>query len=140
VVFLSVSLVLLLAGQTMAVLDYDLAVRLGLQQSPGHVSEFGVRVNRAFGAADTVVYIPLILASLCGLLLKTSWSLLTTAAVAGISAYWSVTVSFISVFLPGTSGYAHPPGTAIWMFVPSCLFFGFWSLALAILRGPALIR
>jgi len=140
VVFLAVSLVLLLVGQTVAVVDYDTAVRLGLQESPAEVSEFGVHVNRAFGAADTVVYIPLIFVSLCGLLLKKSWSLLTTAAVAGISAYWSVTVSFIFLFVPGTAGYVYSPGPTIWMFVLSYLVFGVWSLALVILRGPELIR
>ena len=41
--FLAISILLMLIGQTMAVFNYDLAVRLGLQESPGQVSEFGVQ-------------------------------------------------------------------------------------------------
>ena len=83
VVFLTASVILILMGQTMAVLNYDLAAHLGLQESLGQMVEFGVQVNRAFGAGDTVVYIPLMVVSLVGLFLKKRWSLLTTAAVFG---------------------------------------------------------
>ena len=110
IVFLALSIALMLLGQTMSVFNYDLTVRLGLQESSGQVGEFGVQVNRAFGAGDTVVYIPLLIASLVGLWLKKRWSLLTTAAVVGVSAYWSVTIIFIFLFLPGTPGYSYVPG------------------------------
>jgi hypothetical protein len=138
--FLSISVILMLMGQTMAVLDYDLAVRLGLQESLEQVGEFGVQVNRAFGAGDTVVYIPLMVVSLAGLSLKKRWSLLTTAAVAGISAYWSVTVGFILLFLPGTPGYAYVPGPEIWFFVGAHTAFGIWSLSYLLFRGDSLLR
>ena len=138
--FLAISILLMLIGQTMAVFNYDLAVRLGLQESPGQVSEFGVQVNRAFGAGDTVVYIPLLVVSLAGLLLKKRWSLLTTAAAAGVSAYWSVTISFIFLFLPGTSGYAYVPGPGIWLFLGAYTAFGVWGLFYLLFRGEALLR
>lgn len=64
VVFLSLSVALLLLGQTMSLFDYDLTVRIGLQERSEEVGAHGVQVNRAFGVGDTVVYIPLILASL----------------------------------------------------------------------------
>ena len=41
-VFLSLSLILLLIGQTMAVFNYDFAVSLGLQEDVKEVSLFGV--------------------------------------------------------------------------------------------------
>lgn len=41
---------MLLLGQTMAVFDYELAMRLGLQESPEQVGAYGMQVNRAFGA------------------------------------------------------------------------------------------
>ena len=65
--FLTVSMILLLMGQTMALIDYDFAVQLGLQEGIKDVSSYGVQVNRAFGAGDTMVYIPLIALSLIGL-------------------------------------------------------------------------
>lgn len=59
---------LMVAGQTLAVFDDNLAVRLGLQDFLKQVTEFGVQINRAFGAGDTVIYVPLLLASLVGLI------------------------------------------------------------------------
>lgn len=140
VLFLGASIILMLMGQTMAVFNYDLAVRLGLQESLTDVSRFGVEVNRGFGASDTVVYIPLLVVSLAGLLLKRHWSLLTTAAAAGVSAYWAVTVTFILFFLPGTPGYSYVPGPEIWLFVGTYAVFGVWTLFYLVLRGDALLH
>jgi hypothetical protein len=140
VIFLALSIVLMLTGQTMSVFNYDLTVRLGLQESPEQVSEFGVEVNRALGAGDTVVYIPLLIASLVGLWRKKRWSLLTTAAAVGVSAYWSTTVFFLFLFLPGTSGYSNRPGPEIWLFVGAYIIFGVWGFLYLILRGEKLIR
>lgn len=140
VLFLGASILLMLIGQTTAVFDYDLAVRLGLQESPTQVGAFGVEVNRGFGAGDTIVYIPLLVVSLAGLLLKRRWALVATAAVAGVSAYWAVTVSFILLFLPGVPGYSYVPGPEIWLFVGAYAVFGVWALLYLSLRGDALIQ
>ena len=139
-IFLLLSILIMLIGQTMAVFHYDLAVRLGLQESLAQVGEFGVQVNRAFGAGDTVVYIPLMAVSVIGLLLKRRWSLLTTAAVLGVSAYWSVTISFLLVFSPGTSGYSLVPGPGYWLFLGSYAVFAIWGLLYLIFREDALLR
>ena len=139
-VFISISIIVMLMGQTIAVFNYDFTASLGLQESVEDVSQFGVEVNRAFGAGDTVVYIPLMAVSLVGLFLKKRWSLLTTAAVAGISAYWSVTILFIFLFLPGTPGYDYVPGPGIWLFVGAYTAFGVWGLFYLLFRGDVLLR
>ena len=99
-----------------------------------------MQVNRAFGAGDTVVYIPLMAVSLVGLFLRKRWSLLTTAAVAGVSAYWSVTIIFIFLFLPGAPGYDYVPGLGIWFFVGTYTAFGVWGLFYLLFRGDVLLR
>ena len=139
IVFIGLSILLMLVGQTMSVFDYDFTVRHGLQESAEQVSDYGVQVNRAFGAGDTVVYIPLLIASLIGLWLRKSWSLITTAAVAGVSLYWSGTILFMFLFLPGTQGYNYVPGLDILFFVGAYAIFGVWSLFYVIFRGKALI-
>lgn len=139
-VFMALSVPLLLAGQTISVFYYDLTVRLGLQESVSQVSQFGVEVNRAFGAGDTLVYIPLLIASLVGLWFKKEWALVTTSAVAGVSAYWSSTIIFMFLFLPGTSGYNYTPGLDIWLFVGAYLLFGVWGFFYLLLRGRALVQ
>ena len=138
-VFLSISLVLLFMGQTMALIDYDFAVQLGLQESITDVSNFGVQVNRAFGAGDTIVYIPLIAISIIGLILRKRWSLLTTAAAMGISAYWATTILFMLIFLAGTPGYYLEPGLEYWFFMAAYIIFGVWGLLYLIFRGDSLL-
>ncbi len=140
ITFLGLSVALLLLGQTMAVFDYDFTMKLGLQETPAQVGTHGVQVNRAFGAGDTFVYIPLMLASFAGLWLRRRWSLLVTAAVAGISAYWTTTIGFMLAFLPGTPGYSYVPPLGIWLFIGAYLLFGVWSLFYLLFRGEALLR
>ena len=140
VVFLAVSVGLMLVGQTLGVFNYELAARMGLQEKPEEMTDFGVQVNRAFGAADTVVYIPLMVVSMIGLWLRKRWSLLTTAAFFGVSAYWTATVTFIFLFLPGVEGYSNVPGPEIWLFIGTYMFAGVLGLLYIVFRGEELIR
>jgi hypothetical protein len=137
--FLFIALILLLMGQTMALIDYDYAVQLGLQEDIKDVGHFGVQVNRAFGAGDTIVYIPLIALSIIGLILRKRWSLLTTAAVMGVSAYWATTILFMLTFLAGSPGYYLEPGIEYWFFMAVFITFGVWGLLYLIFRGDKLI-
>lgn len=140
VVFFGVSVVLMLAGQTLGVFNYELAASMGLQEKPEEMTEFGVQVNRAFGAADTVVYIPLMVVSMIGLWFRKRWSLLTTAAFFGASAYWTVTVTFIFLFLPGVEGYSNVPGPEIWLFIGIYMVAGVLGLLYVVFREEQLIR
>jgi hypothetical protein len=129
----------MLAGQTLSLIDYPLTARLGVQEEVGEVGEFGVQINRAFAVADTLVYLPLILVSLIGLLLRKPWALLTTAAFAGASLYWTVTIGASLMLLPGAPGYDYRPGPEIWLFVGIYLAFGVWTLLYLLLRGKRLL-
>lgn len=133
--FLTVSILLMLAGQTMAVLNYDLVASLGLQESPEEIGAFGVQMNRAFGAGDSVVYIPLMVFSIVGLLRRRFWSIVTTSAVAGVSLYWSITIGFLLVFAPGVPGYAVQPGPEYPVFLGAYAVFGAWCLVYLAKRG-----
>jgi hypothetical protein len=130
----------MLVGQTLSVFNYDLAVRMGLQEKPEEMTDFGVQVNRAFGAADTVVYIPLMVMSMIGLWLRRRWSLLITAAFFGASAYWTATVTFVLMFLPGVAGYSNVPGPEIWLFIGTYMVAGVLGLLYIVFRGEELIR
>ena len=138
IVFLIVSMVLLLMGQTTAIFNYEFAVKLGLQEDFKEVSEFGVQINRAFGAGDTFVYIPLMAISLVGLFLKKRWSLITTAAVMGVSAYWATTVAFMLLFLQGIPNYNLKPGLEYWLFIGAYIIFGVWGVVYLIFRGDTI--
>lgn len=139
IVFLIVTMLFLLIGQTMAIFNYEFAVKLGLQEDVKEISEFGVQINRAFGASDTLVYMPLIAISLVGLFLRKPWSLVTTSAVMGISAYWATAVVFMLVFLPGVRNYNFVPGSEYWLLIGTYIIIGVWGVVYLIFRGDNLI-
>jgi len=139
-VFLVLSLIVLLIGQTTAIFAYEFAVSIGLQESVDAVSPFGVEVNRAFGVGDTVVYIPLMVLSLVGLIRRRRWALPVTAAVMGISAYWAVTMWSVLLFLKGVPGYTLAPGSAYWVFLGIFIAVGVWGVAYIATRGGRLVR
>lgn len=101
--------VLLLVGQVLGLVNYDLAVRWGLQEPASAVSAYGVVVNRAFALADTVFYLPLVLLALAGLWQRRPWAPLLTAASLGITAYWPLMSLAMLQALPGTAGYSYEP-------------------------------
>ncbi len=140
VAFFGVTLIMLLMGQTMAVLNYDAAVRLGLQESRDKVSEFGVQVNRAFGAGDTLVYLPLIAVALAGLFLRKRWALIVAASAMGISIYWPVSAFFMLLFLRGVDGYHLAPGMEYWSILTLYVVLGLWGFFYLLLKGEKLIE
>jgi hypothetical protein len=60
-------LIMLLAGQTMALIDYDLTVSMGLQEPAEQVTAVRVAKNKGYGVADTVIYTPFLVGGLLGL-------------------------------------------------------------------------
>jgi len=139
IIFLLLSLTILLIGQTMALINYDFTVQLGLQESIEDVGQFGIQLNRAFAVADTIVYIPLIIVSIIGLVQKKHWSLYTTGAVIGISIYWATTIIFMLIFLTGVPDYHLDAGLEYWMFLMPFIIFGLWGLLYLIFKGEYLI-
>ena len=139
VVFLTLSAILMLIGQATPIFNYDLAVRLGFQNSAERITDFGVQVIRAFCVADTAVFIPLTLFALIGLLLKKRWSLFVIAATTGISVYWVVAYAFMVRFLNGMPGYQVTLAAPDWIIMGSYTLFGIWALLYLICRGERLI-
>ena len=129
----------MLIAQTTPIFDYPLAVRLGFQNSADQISEFGVQVIRAVCVADTLVFIPLTVIALVGLLLKKRWSLFATASVTGISIYWVVAYGFMVSFLSGRPDYHAALAAPDWIIMGAYVAFGGWGLLYLILRGDRLI-
>jgi len=140
IIFMSLSVALLLLGQTMAIFNYEFAVSLGMQEDMKEISEFGAQINRAFGVSDTLIYIPFIALSIIGLILKKKWALITSAAVMGITLYWTTTAAFIFFFLEGVPGYSFVPGIEYWLFIILYIVLGLWGLGYLIASGDKLIN
>lgn len=138
-IVLLLTLVLMLLGQTVAVFNYDLAGRIGLQEPREQVTEFGVRVNRSFAVSDTILYVPLIALSIIGLHYRRRWAIIVLSASMGISAYWSATSAVMLFILHGAPGYKFAP--SLLYYVPLCAYtvFGVWGLCYLVARGRRLL-
>ena len=137
--FFILSIPLMLMGQTLCLLDYDLAVAIGMQESRAQVGAFGVQFNKAFGFGDTVIFVPLLIASAVGLWRRSHWVLPLAGASLGVSAYWSATIAAAFAFLPGTPGYDYSPGVPVLAFVAVYVVVGILGLAYVSIKGRGLV-
>jgi hypothetical protein len=138
VVFMTLFSIMVLLGQTTAIFAYDLTVSMGLQESIDEVGPFGVEMNRSFGIGDTVAYIPLMILSVIGLLMRKRWALFTTAAVMRISVYWAVTMGALLMLAPGVPGYTLEPGIEYTVFLGAHIVFGILGLIYLLVRRDRL--
>ena len=83
-------LLFLLLGQTLAVFNFDLAVALGLQETIGEIGKVGIAFAKGFALADTLVYVPLLILGIVGLLTNKKWGYLAMMISLGITVYWPV--------------------------------------------------
>jgi hypothetical protein len=88
---------LLLFGQTLALIDYDLTVTLGLQESVTEVGKVGIAYAKGFGFGDTVIYLPLLVAGIIGLLKNKNWGYFLMFGALAITSYWPL-VCLYAVF------------------------------------------
>lgn len=96
--------IIYLLGQTMAIINYDFTVSVGLQESANEITEVGVALNKGFGFGDTVFYIPIYLLGIIGLLKRKILGLYAMIGAMAITVYWPI-VCLATVF------YArHAPG------------------------------
>ena len=130
-VFISVSILLslfLIVGQTYSMINYDLIVSFGLQESAKEISEVGVAWAKAFALGDTVVYIPLLILGIIGLLKRKSWGFFTMFASLAISVYWPV-VNLSAIYI-GRDEIALNPEKYISfsIILPLVTLYGLWGM------------
>ncbi len=121
-------LALLLAGQTMSFIDYDLTVSLGLQESEELVGELGVAVNKGFGVADSIIYIPVLIIGIVGLWKRKKWGVFSMTAALGITAYWPLVCLFIVIFGRDVPGFSFPDFVSYILILSAISVYGLWGL------------
>lgn len=133
-------LVILLLGQTMAFIDYDFAVSIGLQEAVGVMGEMGVATNKGFGVGDTIIYIPLLLLGLVGLLSGKRWGLYAMAGAMAITAYWPVTCIFILIYAKGVPGFHFTNYVSYSIILTLFMIYGLWGLWYLYRQRDALVK
>lgn len=92
-VLISTAIVLILfltAGQTLSLIDYNLAIDLGLQESEKEIGKVGIAFAKGFAFGDTVFYIPILVLGVLGLIKEKKWGTFLMLCGLGISVYWPI--------------------------------------------------
>lgn len=86
----SILVLMFLAGQTLGVFNYDLAVSIGMQESENEIGKIGIAFAKGFGFADTVIYLPLFIIGIIGLFKNKRWGKYAMFGALAISVYWPI--------------------------------------------------
>lgn len=120
--------IIFLAGQTFSLIDYDMTVSLGLQESAEEVGEVGVSWAKGFAFADTILYIPLLFLGIVGLLKRKSWGLYSMFAALAITAYWPI-VSLTTIFIGRDILNLNPDKYVSYSIIlPLIIIYGLWGM------------
>ncbi len=114
-------------GQTMAVINYDFAVSIGLQEPVNEITEIGVALNKGFGLGDTVFYIPLFVVGIIGLLQRTTLGLFAMLGAMAVTVYWPVVALSTVIFAIGAPGWHFTDYTSYSILLSLIALYGIWG-------------
>jgi len=123
-VFLTIVYVL---GQTMAVINYDFAVSIDLQEPVNEITEIGVALNKGFGFGDTVIYIPLFVIGIIGLLKRTALGLFAMLGAMAVTVYWPVVSLSTVMFAKGARGWYFTDYRSYSIVLSLIALYGIWG-------------
>lgn len=132
--------VIYLLGQTMAIINYDFAVSLGLQEPASEMTDVGVALNKGFGLGDTFVYIPLFVIGIIGLLKRSAIGIYTMLGAMGITIYWPVVCLATLFYAKGSTGWGFTDYTSYTILLSVIAIFGTWGLYYLYANRNQLIR
>jgi hypothetical protein len=116
------------AGQTLALINYDLTVSLGLQESEGEISAAGIAFAKGFAFGDTVFYMPLFVIGIVGLLKRRSWGVFAMFGALAITVYWPA-VNLFAVYAGKNTMRLDPEKYLSFSIVlPLIAFYGLWGM------------
>jgi len=132
----SLLVVLLLIGQTFALIDYQSAVALGLQESVEEITYVGIAFAKGFAFGDTLFYIPLLLLGIVGLLKRMKWGLYCMIGSLAISLYWP-TVHLYAIYSERNAIVLNPDKyVSFSVLLPLIVLYGLWGMWYLYNRDP----
>ena len=128
IIVASILVILFLFGQTLGVFDYDLAVSIGMQESEDEIGKVGIAFAKGFGFADTVIYIPLFVVGIIGLLKLKRWGKYSMFGGLAISVYWPL-VHLYAIFIDRVSITLHDEKYIYFPIILSLIvIYGLWGM------------
>ena len=114
-------------GQTMAFINYDFAVSIELQEPAREITEVGVALNKGFGFGDTVIYIPLFIVGIIGLIRKSVFGFYAMIGALAITAYWPVVNLATLFYAKKASGWSFSDYTIYTIVLSLIAIYGIWG-------------
>jgi len=120
--------IVFLGGQTLALFNYDLTVKLGLQESVDEIGKVGIAFAKGFGFGDTVIYIPLLIVGILGLIKNKRWGKYSMFGALAITVYWPL-VNLYTIFIDRTSITLQPDKYIAYPIILSLIIlYGLWGM------------
>jgi len=120
--------IFLIVGQTLSLINYDLAISLGLQESEEEVGSIGIAFAKGFAFGDTIFYIPLLILGIIGLLKRTKWGVYAMFASCAISVYWPL-VHLYAIYIGIDVIILHPEKYVSFPITLSfIILYGLWGM------------
>ena len=120
-------IIIYLLGQTMALINYDFAVSIDLQEPVNEITEIGVALNKGFGFGDTVFYIPLFVIGVVGLLKRSALGLFAMLGTMAITVYWPIVSLSTLFFAKGAPGWYFTDYTSYSILLSLIVLYGIWG-------------
>lgn len=119
--------VIYLLGQTMAIINYDFAVSIDLQEPLSEITAIGVASNKGFGFGDTFFYMPLFVLGIIGLLKKSAFGLYAMFGALAITVYWPIVGLSTVFYAKGSPGWHFTDYTSYSVLLSLIAFYGLWG-------------
>ena len=130
-ILVSISIILnliYLFGQTMAIVNYDFAVSIELQEPANEITDVGVAINKGFGFGDTFFYMPLFVVGIIGLLKRSTWGLYAMFGAMAITVYWPLVGLSTVFYAKGAPGWYFTDYTSYSILLTLIAIYGIWGL------------
>ena len=116
------------AGQTLSLIDHDLTVSLGLQESKEEMSDVGIAFAKGFAFSDTVFYIPLFLIGIVGLLKGRPWGTFSMFGALAVTVYWPVVHLFAIYAGKSSMHLSSAKYLSYSIILPLIALYGLWGM------------
>lgn len=121
-------IVIYILGQTMAIINYDFAVSIGLQEPVHEITDVGVALNKGFGLGDTVFYIPLFIIGIIGMLKRSAIGLYAMFGALAITIYWPIVGLATVFFAKGAPGWYFTDYASYSVILSLIILYGIWGI------------
>lgn len=120
--------IMFIAGQTMSLIDHDLTVSFGLQESEEEIGKVGIAFARGFAFGDTVLYIPLFIIGIIGLVKRKSWGTFFMFGALAITVYWPVVHLFAIHSGKSSLNLSSDKYLSYSVILPLITLYGLWGM------------